>query len=218
MMSREGAESAALSAEGQALIEEYGAIHASRIYGNTSIKNLRFIRPHIKALGPSSILDYGCGRSRLVECLDLGFDVRTLRYDPAIPEFAARPSEVVDLLINVDVLEHVPESDLDAVVLEMRDLCRHALIIVDTRPAALILPNGKNAHCTLHSHDWWRNYLLKFFPAVIPIRAARRSRAAFRTWPLSSRDRLVLPFSRAREDVAYWLARAVFGKERHRRQ
>ena len=97
-----------MATDGRQLIEHYGAIHASRMYGNTSVKNLRFIRPHIRLLRPQSVLDYGCGRSALLEALNLGAGVKTFRYDPAIPEYASPPANAVDLLLNVDVLEHIP--------------------------------------------------------------------------------------------------------------
>ena len=117
------------------LIEEYAQIHAREAYGNTSLKNLRLIRPEIRLLRPTTIVDYGCGQSRLLDRLNLGYSVELFRYDPAIPAYASRPDVKADLLLNIDVLEHIEESDLDDVLADMRSMCRHALIIVDTAPA-----------------------------------------------------------------------------------
>src|SRR4051794_14502543 len=114
------------------LIAQYRQLHASSGYGATSIKNLRFLRPEIQLLHPTSILDYGCGKSPLLDRLELGYPVELLRYDPAIPAIATPPDKPVDLLLNIDVLEHVPEADLDAVVGHMATLGRNAIIIVDT--------------------------------------------------------------------------------------
>ena len=86
-----------------------------------------------------------------------------LRYDPAIPKYATKPDKVVDLLINIDVLEHVPEEHLDEVLSDMAASCRDAIIIVDMAPAAKTLPNGENAHCTLHPHPWWHDRLSRYF-------------------------------------------------------
>ena len=110
---------------------------AARTYAPLDIdsKNLRFIRPEIQLLAPRSVIDYGCGQSRLIERLDLGYPAKLVRYDPAIPEVATKPDEVFDLLINVDVLEHIEETDLDGVIGDMKSLCRNALIIIDTVPA-----------------------------------------------------------------------------------
>ena len=167
------------------LIDQYKQIHATRTYGDTSIKNLRYLRPQVKLLAPKTILDFGCGRSKLVDALGAAVGAQTTRHDPAIPEFSAEPNGKFDLLTNIDVLEHVPEENLDQVVGKMASLCHNAIIVIDTRPAEAVLPNGENAHCTLRTHDWWEQYLRKHFAHVEPIRVTRRSRAAFRTWSLT---------------------------------
>lgn len=191
------------------LVAQYAEMHASRVYGDTSIKNLRYLRPEIRLLRPASILDYGCGQSRLLEALAPSGPVRLLRYDPAIPAFAAEPRERVDLLLNIDVLEHIPEHDLADVVAHMASLCRDAIIVADTRPAAAILPSGENAHCTLHPHAWWCDYLGRFFADIVPMRVARRSRAAFRTWRHSPADAVKFPLLRIGEEARHWAGRAA---------
>ncbi len=196
-------------------LDQYREIHATREWGNTSVKNLRFLRPEIRLLDPGSILDYGCGQSGFLEALGFGERVRLLRYDPAIPDFATAPSEKADLLINIDVLEHVPESDLDDVLTHMASLCRDALIVVDTKPAGLTLPNGQNAHCTLRPHAWWQEKLSHYFGPVIPIRAARRSRAAFRTWKRKPGDGIRFRLMRLVEDTRHFARRIFLGKARN---
>ena len=190
------------------LVAQYADIHRSRRYGDTSIKNLRFLRPAVRLLAPRSILDYGCGQSRLLEALALGPSTRLLRYDPAIPEYATPPVEKADLLVNIDVLEHIAEEDLDAALAEMRSLCENAIVIVDTRPAALVLSDGRNAHVTLRPHEWWRKKLEEFFPVVVPIRAVRRSRAAFRTWRQTPAESALFRLLRLGEDVRHYAGRA----------
>lgn len=196
------------------LIDQYKQIHATRKYGDTSIKNLRYMRPQVKLLKPATILDYGCGQSKLVDVLGEACGAKVTRYDPAIPEFEKKPEEgsKFDLLINVDVLEHVPESQLDTVVGEMAGFCRNAIIVIDTRPAEAVLSNGENAHCTLKSHAWWQEYLSRFFPHVEPIRVTRKSRAAFRTWKLDSDQSSQLASMLMREKIAYFFGR-LFGKK-----
>lgn len=189
------------------LIEQYAEIHASRVYGATSVKNLRFLRPEIRLRRPRSILDYGCGQSRLLEILDLGYPVELNRYDPAIPDFAEKPAVTVDLLINIDVLEHIEEPDLDAVLAEMRAACRDAIIIVDTSPASAVLPDGRNAHVTLRPPEWWRDRLSAVFGDLEPVRTVRRSRAGFKTWRRSPGETLRYHAMRAREDVAHYAGR-----------
>lgn len=190
------------------LIDQYRQIHSSRQYGDTSIKNLRYVRPQVVFLAPESIIDFGCGRSQLVDVIGDACDAKTFRYDPAIPDYSEKPKGgPFDLLINVDVLEHIPEDELDAIVGEMASLCKNAIIVIDTRPAEAVLPNGENAHCTLKTHECWQNYLARFFPHVEPIRVARRSRAAFRTWKLDPTEEKRLQRSIMREKLTYGLRR-----------
>ena len=187
----------------------YEQLHATQAYGNTSVKNLRFLRPHLRLRKPASLLDYGCGQSRLLEALDMPEGVALVRYDPAIPAFSERPQAPCDVLLNVDVLEHVPESELDNVLADMRALCTDAIIVIDTEPAKQILANGENAHCTLHDADWWQARLKPYFPTLSRIRVARRGRAAFITWEYGLAERLRFAALRMVEQVKYIVSRAM---------
>lgn len=180
------------------LINQYAQIHASEGYGNTSIKNLRLLRPEILIRRPRSILDYGCGQSRLANSLRLGYPADIHRYDPAIPEIAKKPEQVVDLLINIDVLEHVPEDKLDDVLADMKASCIDAIIIVDMAPAAKTLPDGQNAHCTLHPRDWWEERLSRHFGPLHPFPTLRSTRAGFMTWTRP-----------AGQSTRYWMLRIL---------
>lgn len=191
------------------LIEQYRQIHATSVYGDTSTKNLRFLRPEILLLRPRSIIDYGCGQSRLLDQLDLRYPAKLMRYDPAIPPYARKPESPADLLINVDVLEHIEERDLDAVIAEMASLSRNAIIIIDTKAASAVLPDGRNAHVTIRPHAWWRNRLSRYFPALYPLAAARRSRAGFKTWPRGAGQTVKYLGLRTAENARYYGGRAL---------
>jgi 2-polyprenyl-3-methyl-5-hydroxy-6-metoxy-1,4-benzoquinol methylase len=186
------------------LIDQYRQIHASRVYGDTSVKNLRFVRADIKLLRPRSVLDYGCGQSRLLDQLGLGYPVKLIRYDPAIPQYATKPAQPADLLINVDVLEHVEERDLDAVLADMASLCRHAMVIIDTKPASAVLPDGRNAHVTVRPHAWWRERLLRHFPQLYPLATARNSRAGFKTWQRTAPQSIAYVGQRGADNLRHY--------------
>lgn len=189
------------------LIEQYRQIHATTRYGDTSVKNLRFLRPEIRLLRPRTIIDYGCGQSKLLDQLDLGYPAELVRYDPAIPSFSRKPANPADLLINVDVLEHIEETDLDVVIGEMASMSRHAIVIVDTKPARAVLPDGRNAHVTVRPHAWWKERLLQHFSGLHQIATARTSRAGFRTWERSGFETLRYTWMRVEEDAIYYAKR-----------
>lgn len=102
-----------------------------------------------------SVLDYGCGQGSLGRALEhTRLSVR--EYDPAISGKDARPS-FADLVACIDVLEHVEPECLDAVLAHLRMLARRALfVVVSTRPARTLLPDGGNAHLIVESPEWWR--------------------------------------------------------------
>ncbi len=195
------------------LIEDYAQLHATQVYGTSSLKSLRLLRPEIQLLKPQSLVDYGCGQSILIDRLDLGYPVALYRYDPAIPAYAEKPDVKADLLINIDVLEHIEESDLDDVLADMRSMCREALIIVDTAPAKRVLPDGRNLHVTLKPHAWWSERIGKHFGELYPVRTLRRTRAGFKTWQRGPKDTLRYHLLRAREDARYY-AKRLRGKSR----
>lgn len=168
--------------EFMAYIDQYRTLHRTRIYGASSQKKSPFIIPHVQRLGPLSAIDYGCGQSSLDRELKEAGVETVYRYDPAIPTYAARPERDFDLLVSVDVLEHIPEHELDDVLSDMRSLARHALIIVDTEEAVQILPNGQNAHATIRPHGWWRQRLAKHYPELYWFHVIPLTRACYKTW------------------------------------
>jgi hypothetical protein len=167
----------------RSLISEYAHLHATSSYGATGGWVVPYLLPHLVALGPHSLIDYGCGQSDLALRLCRKGGIPDIaRYDPAIPELAAVPRRKFDVLINVDVLEHVPESEIDNVVTEMASMATHAAIIIDTKPAKTLLRDGRNAHVSQHDGVWWQERLSGILPGIRPFAVGRPSRIAFKTW------------------------------------
>lgn len=197
------------------LIDYYRETHSRRVYGTSSVKYIRYLRPWIRLRNPRSILDYGCGQSLFLDVLDIGNDVHLLRYDPAIPDFDTLPAEPADLLINIDVLEHIPEDDIDTVLSEMKTACRDAILVIDTVPAKHTLPDGRNAHLTIRPADWWQKRIENIFGHADLIRTQRRSRAAFRTYPADASERASYRRMRLAEDIRYYARRLVGRHKQH---
>jgi hypothetical protein len=164
------------------LISQYEELHRTGSYGNTSLKAAPWILPQIRSIKPCSVIDYGCGQSLLPDMIARLGIPEVARYDPAIPAYSARPRGHFDLLINIDMLEHIPERELDPIIADMAALAHNAILVVDTRRARITLPNGQNAHATIKPVAWWRERLSNFYPILIPITYGMPERAAFRTW------------------------------------
>jgi hypothetical protein len=101
-----------------------------------------------------SILDYGSGQGTLGKALrEAGHVCRD--YDPAIPQWSA-PPVFADMVTCCDVLEHIEPDKLDTVLRHIRLLARKVVfLVIATRPANKLLPNGQNAHLIIESKDWW---------------------------------------------------------------
>lgn len=166
------------------LINFYTDIHASEEYGNTSIKRYPYIVPLVKILKPKNIIDFGCGQSELHRIVEKLTGIHVSRYDPAINELSLLEQNHFDFLINIDVLEHIPEDGLDEVISNIRKLANQCFIIIDMRLAKQILPDGQNAHVTVMPAEWWEQKLKNHFPFVKRIIIKPTSRAAFVTFPL----------------------------------
>jgi hypothetical protein len=91
-------------------------------------------------------------------------DARWVRYDPAIPELSNIPIEQADMVINTDVLEHIPEVDIDEVLTHIRSFSPNVFFNISTRLAREILPDGTNAHCTVWDAETWLARIRRFFP------------------------------------------------------
>lgn len=116
-----------------------------------------------KEHGAKRLLDYGSGAGdawkqphRMHRDLGLRwFDV-TL-YDPAFPEHDDEPHGMFDGVLCSDVLEHIPEEDLETVVAQLFTHARHFVwASVCCRPAKKSFPDGTNLHVTLHPLEWWQ--------------------------------------------------------------
>jgi hypothetical protein len=105
--------------------------------------------------------DYGCGKASTHSHHNLrklfGWDELFL-YDPGLPEYSAKPqNKMFDLVLCIDVLEHVPEKYIDDTIDELLSYTNKMLFVaVSCRPASKRLPDGTNAHVTVNDPSWWR--------------------------------------------------------------
>lgn len=148
-------------------IAAYKQMHATRYYGSSATElHLKQIAEVVQTHAPSSILDYGCGRSDLVAHFWLDGKRRLARYDPAIGAFKHMQDVRFDLVLCCDVLEHIPMASVDMVLGDIHARSDLALFTISTKPARAKLPDGRNAHVTLLSASEWVNWLIDEFGKV----------------------------------------------------
>jgi hypothetical protein len=103
-----------------------------------------------------SVLDYGCGKGTLAKAL-AGTDLCVTEYDPGIPGKDSPPVEQSDLVVALDVMEHIEPGCFDAVMGDLARLTGNLLFVVAvTKPSKRIMADGRDTHLTLRDDAWWR--------------------------------------------------------------
>ncbi|MGI9504503.1 MAG: methyltransferase domain-containing protein, partial [Geminicoccaceae bacterium] len=109
-----------------------------------------------------SVLDYGCGKGTLGEGFRRRYPFcRFAEYDPV-----TRPDwpDPADLVVCVDVLEHIAPEYLEKVLDHLSELTlRAGFLAIATRPANKTLPDGRNAHLIIESNEWWQSKIAEHF-------------------------------------------------------
>ena len=159
------------SKEYDELIEEYKRLHTDTTMfpGKSVVKYAHHIRSIVRDNKCKTLLDYGCGKGYLYELNHpyaeekLGKTLQDFLniskvtcYDPGVEKFSKLPDERSDLVIAVDVMEHIPAQDLEWVVDTILSYADKAVFFnVACCEALKIFSNGKNVHVTVEKPNWW---------------------------------------------------------------
>lgn len=123
----------------------YGAGHQTAQWYPKIAQFAQFIKA-------SSVLDYGCGKGKMRKELQ---SLMIVPYDPSVPEFNHEP-EPHDLVVCLDVLEHIEPELLDAVLDDLLRCTKIAVFFtIHLGPAQKVLADGRNAHLIQKPVGWW---------------------------------------------------------------
>lgn len=141
------------------------SLHKSSVYGETARKYSPIVAAIIEESGVTEVLDYGSGKGGLRESLSdyVLSPVDVTDYDPAIAgiDELAPPSELV---VCIDVLEHIEPDLLDNVLDDLDRVTRNLLFMtINCGPARKYLPDGRNAHLIQEDMRWWLSKLMDRF-------------------------------------------------------
>lgn len=137
--------------------DEYRRLNAqmhseSKFTGPDALAHIPAILECAAHLGAETVLDYGCGCAVLADLLPLSIQ----NYDPAIESFSRDPLPA-DLVVSIDVLEHV-EPEMLAQVLEhirskaLKGAYLHISLVYD---GVKLMPDGRNPHLLVMPSEWW---------------------------------------------------------------
>lgn len=126
--------------------------HSRGKWGADGGKHVANATAYADELEAETILDYGCGEMMFAEAMK---PRRVSGFDPGIPGREGMPKPC-DLVVSTDMLEHVELEKLPNVLGHMRSIClKGAYVVIATRPAKALLPDGRNAHLIVKPGDWW---------------------------------------------------------------
>ena len=149
------------------ITRQYQVMHKSQKYfrGLGTVNYRDEILALIHSTASTTILDYGSGKGEQYEDpyeLDKFWGVTVTCYDPGLPEFPPPTKKEFDGVICCDVLEHIPEHAVDAI---LTDIFKYAkkfvFFVITTVPAKKFLPDGRNCHVTIRDEKWWRQQIEK---------------------------------------------------------
>lgn len=153
---------------GKSIAELNRQMHQNEVTfaGYSLLQHVDDISELVKAHQAKSLLDYGCGKGKqylVDEAHKAWGGLRPHLYDPYYFPYSATPYGRYDGVICTDVLEHVPEEGIDAV---LGDLALYAdkfvFLAICTREAKKCLPDGRNAHLTVKPQEWWMERIKPF--------------------------------------------------------
>ena len=112
----------------------------------------------------NTILDYGCGSGSLKKYMRKeGHKMPIIEYDIGIAGKDSPPPKA-DLVVCMDVMEHVEEQYVGDVLGHIAKLAdKVAYFEICSWEAKAVLPDGRNAHVTVKPHEWWEKELGKHF-------------------------------------------------------
>lgn len=144
----------------------YLEIHASNpSYGPGPCPTILKAMAHeLRSVTPKAALDWGCGNSKALETLFP--KAKRHLYDPAIPGHDTIPRGRYDIGICTDVMEHIPEDEIDDTLQKQSLVCHDWLYIIDNKVAIQLLPDGSNAHVIQKPAAWWKHRMGCHFDRV----------------------------------------------------
>lgn len=155
------------------LTEEYRALLAAKHDTGgwkdpAAAQYVDFIVQHALELGENTLLDYGsggCGLSRVLQERFPG-EFTVTEYEPSRDDLMHNNTPH-NYVVSIDVLEHIEPEFIDNVLDDLkRCTLKGGYYTVSTRPAAAILPDGRNAHLIVEPFAWWEAKIAERFTIV----------------------------------------------------
>lgn len=168
--------------------EEYITLHEeSQSYGASGVAYLNEASIFINYLQAQSVLDFGCGKGTLIDALKslYGASIDLCGYDPYVKGKDLIPNKKYDPILCTDVLEHIPEEEIEGVLDQIKIYGSNVFFVLDHSKAFTVLPNGENAHCTIKPLEWYLRLFEKKFKKLTYLESADKWRSVVLTFGIT---------------------------------
>ena len=148
--------------------KEQMQIMAAKHQFKEKLPKYNLVQDFLKDESPNSLIDFGCAHGAMISRIKNDFSNILIvdGYDPGVKEYESFPSRQYDCLVCNDVIEHIEPEYLDSTLIAMSKLfTKSAWLIIACYPAKKVLPDGRNAHISLHTPKWWVEKIKKTFTA-----------------------------------------------------
>lgn len=144
---------------------DYEKLHETGrfFHGLSLIPSKELIYNLIKSTNSETVLDYGSGKGLQYSKYntDLYWGVEVDCYDPGYKPFSILPDKMYDGVVCTEVMEHIPEEEIDKTLREIFERARKfvyfgiALNQSNSDDGKTLL-DGSNLHVTIKPDYWWR--------------------------------------------------------------
>ena len=144
-------------------------LHKTGHYGLTALTFRNQVSKLITTYDINTILDYGCGSNRSLLRALTGYMTRECiyqGYDPCVLA-VAEPPKPNELVVSIDVLEHIEPEYLETVLDHLQELTQKILYVsICTIASPHIMEDGRNAHLIQRPAQWWLPKLMDRFDFI----------------------------------------------------
>ena len=145
-------------------------LHSNPKTFNNGRKQYKVVERFLKENKFNSLLDFGCGKGGLLECIKEHHpEITSVQgYDPGYKEFEVLPSTPFECVVSTDAMEHIEPEYLDATLKTLNTLfTNYCFLRIACYPAKKSLPDGRNAHLIVEQPEWWIQKVKNFISGEI---------------------------------------------------
>ena len=175
------------------LYQELAAKDSANFAGLSVLQHAEALKKLANKYKPKTLLDYGCGRATPTAAPQAAPPTRYPRpnvtlYGPAFRRDGILPAGKFDMVICSDVLEHVPEDEVDQLIERLFGYGR--LVVwasVCCRPAKKTFADGTNMHVAVQPYEWWERKFAAYSEATrIPFVLVETRNMGYGDWLMAA--------------------------------